>query len=160
MDKRYSALPRAIREEVDRVPQDEVDAVVAVREALGYVRHLEQKHQDFQNRRAQHQQRVAAVTDATDRIDAEVIAIDSARVALASRIAEGDTSADAEDRQERARRADLLRQRELLGIAAEGLHATAPGSNPYAEACNRAAEQLEAARWDARVALATAMAAH
>ncbi len=154
-DLMYRNLPRNVRERFDAISQVDVDRDPAVVEALAQVRHVEQRFQDWRAGLGEQQARVASVGAAIEQLAVEIATIDGDRSNLAANVVLG-TASDAEDRKAQARRADLVRQKELwqLGLASARSELARRSTNPYGPPAVRASETLEAARFAARVALA------
>jgi chromosome segregation ATPase len=150
-------LPKSVRENFNRLTDADVASDPRVRSAQAALAEATTAERAGTARYLAARKKIDKLAERGVSLLAQVAAIEADRSALAGRVVSGE-AADADDRVEQARCADLRRQVELLKLAREGLEsdlaATASRRDGLASAASDAQQQLESAQDAAKLVLA------
>lgn len=162
MEPRLAALPRPIREQLSHVRDADLDTDPSVIDARAALREANDRHDAAARVSGHLREKIAEGERRLEELTAAIGSIDDVRPALAARILLG-SAMDREDADSQARRGDLARRAEALAaglpILRGELQGRATSVRYSSEAVTSAAEQLEEALFDARIARATQLAA-
>ena len=155
-------LPPPVRKALSQISDHDVAGVPAVVAAVKRVDEAQAAHAFHIDSLRVYDANIASLEAEMTQLDREILAIDAARTDLAIEIAAG-VRPDSDDRDMQARRSDLLRQRDLLEIAAQFFRverAAASSASQHHEATAGGAKSaLDHTRVAARIAIAKRRAA-